>query len=99
MAGSGKATKLYKALDNSAFESSKSRSFFSSPKSLYRLWGSSIFLSNWNQGSFPGVPGLGADADLSSPSGTEINHNWRQTFTPSIGLQRVDTDNIKFLHH
>ena len=50
-------------------------------------------------GFFPGVPGLGADADLSSPSGTEINHNWRQTFTQPIGLQGVDRDNIKFFHH
>jgi hypothetical protein len=77
----------------------KSKISFSYPKSLYRLWGSPRLLFSWSQGSFPGDPGLGADADLSSPSGTEINHNWCQTFAPPIGLQSVDGDNIKFFHH
>jgi len=77
---------MYKVLANSVFESGKSKSFFS-PKSLYRLWGSPRLLSNWYQGSFPAVSRLGAAAELPYPSGTEINYNGCQTFTPPIGLQ------------
>jgi DNA polymerase sigma len=32
----------------------------------------------------PEVPRLESDADLSSPSGTQIQHNWCQTFTSPI---------------